>query len=59
MINNEHTQDEEPVQDCDCRRCAISERERFRAALEKIANTDYRGNRSQESTIAYKALNNE
>lgn len=30
--------------------------ERLRAALEKIANVDYRGHRSQESIIAYKAL---
>ncbi|EKD41042.1 MAG: hypothetical protein ACD_74C00069G0003 [uncultured bacterium] len=33
-----------------------AECERLRAALEKIANVDYRGNRSQESIIAYKAL---
>lgn len=29
---------------------------RLRAALEKIANMDYRGNRSTESTIAYNTL---
>lgn len=29
---------------------------RLRGALEKIANTDYRGNRSTESQIARKAL---
>lgn len=28
----------------------------YRAALERIANMDYRGNRSQEQTIAYRAL---
>jgi RNA polymerase-binding transcription factor DksA len=30
--------------------------DRYRAALEKIANTDYRGNRSTEQEIAYRAL---
>jgi len=34
-----------------------AERERLRTALEKIANTDYRGNRSTESVIAFNALN--
>ena len=32
------------------------ERDRYRVALEKIANQDYRGNRSTESEIAWKAL---
>lgn len=33
-----------------------AENERLRAALREIANTDYRGNRSVEQTIAYEAL---
>lgn len=35
---------------------AASEIERLRAALQKIANADYRGNRSTEMTTAYEAL---
>jgi hypothetical protein len=31
--------------------------ERLRAALKKIAGTDYRGNRSTESEIAWRTLN--
>jgi hypothetical protein len=34
----------------------MAENERLREALEKIRDTDYRGNRSQESIIAFKAL---
>ncbi len=34
-----------------------AECERLRAALTDIAFTDYRGNRSTESQIAFKALN--
>jgi hypothetical protein len=30
--------------------------DRYRAALERIANMDYRGNRSPEQEIAYRAL---
>ena len=35
-----------------------AERNHYRAALERIANQDYRGNRSTESEIAWKALKN-
>ena len=34
-----------------------NERDRYRDALEQISNMDYRGNRSKESEIAYRALN--
>jgi hypothetical protein len=33
-----------------------AENEKLKTALKEIANTDYRGNRSQESVIAFKAL---
>jgi hypothetical protein len=33
-----------------------AERDRYKAALRQIADTDYRGNRSHESIIAYRAL---
>ena len=33
-----------------------AERDRYLKALQRIATTDYRGNRSQESTIAHEAL---
>ena len=33
---SEHTQEEEPVQDCDCKRCAIAERDRLRASLKEL-----------------------
>ncbi len=33
---SEHRLDEEPVPDCDCRRCAIMERDRLRAAVQKV-----------------------
>ena len=33
-----HTQEEEPVQDCDCKRCAIAERDRLRSAFADIAS---------------------
>ena len=35
---------------------ARAERDRYRDALTRIANTDYRGNRSGESPIAWAAL---
>lgn len=35
----------------------LAERDRLKRALEEIANQDYRGNRSVESGIAYRALN--
>lgn len=39
--------------ECDALKSQVS---LFEAALRKIANQDYRGNRSAESTIAYTAL---
>lgn len=33
----EHTWKEEPVRDCDCRRCALAERDRLRNVLRGIA----------------------
>lgn len=35
---------------------AIKQRDGYRSALERIANEDYRGNRSKESQIAFDAL---
>lgn len=35
---------------------AIKQRDNYRSALERIANQDYRGNRSTESQIAFSAL---
>ena len=32
-----HTQEEEPVRDCDCHRCAIAERDRLRKLLEEAS----------------------
>lgn len=36
MISSEHSHDEPPVQDCDCRRCAIAERDRLRDAVAEL-----------------------
>jgi len=33
---SEHTQEEQPVSDCDCRRCAIAERDRLRSSLNDL-----------------------
>lgn len=50
----------ESIQDMIDRHNALLEQAtRFTEALRRIANTDYRGNRSAESSIAYTALTNE
>ena len=36
---------------------AVLQNVKYRAALKEIRDMDYRGNRSTESQIAYKALN--
>lgn len=35
----------------------VAERDRYKRVLERIANADYRGNRSHESQLAWHALN--
>ncbi len=40
----------------DCLKRADTERDKYRVALEKIANEDYRGNRPYSATIAFEAL---
>ena len=53
--------------DQDCRLCVcnneliaeVERASRYEDALNKIANMDYRGNRSTEATIAFHALNPE
>jgi len=37
----------------------LSKEQKYKEALEKIRDTDFRGNRSTESRIAYKALKDE
>ena len=40
MELGEHGHDEQPVADCDCRRCAIAERDRLRSLIVELMGTE-------------------
>lgn len=62
ILQLEHNENDAPIRDCDCRRCAIAERDRLRTALsaiERFGHSEGHGRGYTCATMAAEALRRE